>query len=378
MVLDFFSGNFREPAECVIRVGDPGEEIVDLYPFLSEVTVDTARDQPATATLKFETRRDENGQWQVQDAGVLAPWARIVIEAAFGVTTQEIMRGFIRQIRADYPEDPGTTTVTVECQDDSIQMDRDHVRTVWGGDAPTTDQVIVSTIVADHGLILDPDSGPGLGNLVINQDGTDIALLRSRAEANGYELIFYEGQVYFGPMRLDAAPQATIMVYAGTATNCFSFNLTDDGHQADQVAFDLAQTEGAGTDTETLAPDLPLLGNEPAESAGSGLRDFVWRMNRQGGMDSEETRARAQRKANDLSMKIKVDGELDGSLYGNVLRVAEPVGVDGVGERYGGTYYVDTVKHLFNMDGYRQSFRLLRNAYGDNLESAGGLLSGVL
>jgi hypothetical protein len=30
------------------------------------------------------------------------------------------------------------------------------------------------------------------------------------------------------------------------------------------------------------------------------------------------------------------------------------------------------------MDGYRQGFTLLRNAYGDNLESAGGLLSGVL
>jgi hypothetical protein len=61
-----------------------------------------------------------------------------------------------------------------------------------------------------------------------------------------------------------------------------------------------------------------------------------------------------------------------------VLRVGAPVGVDGVGERYGGIYFVDTVNHVFDMDGYRQSFTLLRNAYGDNLESAGGLLSGVL
>ena len=95
-------------------------------------------------------------------------------------------------------------------------------------------------------------------------------------------------------------------------------------------------------------------------------------------MSSEELRARARRKANDLAMKIKADGELDGSLYGNVLRVAEPVGVDGVGERYGGVYYVDSVRHLFNTEGYRQTFTLLRNAYGDNLESAPGLLSAVL
>jgi hypothetical protein len=30
------------------------------------------------------------------------------------------------------------------------------------------------------------------------------------------------------------------------------------------------------------------------------------------------------------------------------------------------------------MDGYRQHFTLLRNAYGDNLESAGSVLSDVL
>ena len=61
------------------------------------------------------------------------------------------------------------------------------------------------------------------------------------------------------------------------------------------------------------------------------------------------------------------------------MRVGEPVGVDGVGECYGGIYYVDTVRHQFNMEGYRQTFTLLRNAYGDNLGSgAGSLLSGVL
>src|SRR5690606_33826380 len=135
---------------------------------------------------------------------------------------------------------------------------------------------------------------------------------------------------------------------------------------------------GAGTESETLAPDLPLLGEEPARSSEAGLGDFVWRMHRLAGMSSEELRARARRKANDLAMKIKADGELDGSLYGNVLRVAEPVGVDGVGERYGGVYYVDSVRHLFNTEGYRQTFTLLRNAYGDNLESAPGLLSAVL
>jgi phage protein D len=379
MLPGVLSDKLREPAECVIRIGTSGQEVSDLYPFLVEVIVDTSRDRPAVATLRFETRRDENGQWLVQDAGILAPWEPIVIEAAFGSTTEEVMRGYIREIKADYPEDAGETTVTVECQDESIKLDREHVRHTWGGDAPTSDRVIVSTILGDHGLVLDPQSRDGQGELVINQDDTDIRFLHKRAEANGYELFFREGRVYFGPMRLDASTQETIMVYAGPRTHCYRFSIRDDGHQPDKVAFDRAETNGAGVVTEVVESDLPLLGSEPTDSSGRGLRDFTWRMTRQGGMNETEWLARAQKKANELSMKVKGEGELDGSLYGHVLRVGEPVGVDGVGDRYGGIYYVDTVKHQFNMEGYRQTFTLLRNAYGDNLGSgAGSLLSGIL
>jgi hypothetical protein len=375
---DLLTINFREPAECVIRVGAAGEEISDLYPFLVEVTVDSRRDQPAVATLKFESRRDEQGQWLVQDSGLLTPWEPMVIEAVFGSTTEEVMRGFIRQIDARYPEDTGATTVTVECQDDSLQLDREHLREAWGAEAPTTDQEIVTRIIDNYGLTLDAESGAGQGNLVINQDETDISFLRQRAEANGYDLIFRGGSVYFGPMQLDAAPQATIMVYAGQSTNCLRFDVSDDGHQADRVSFDRAPTEGDGIVSETVEPDLPLLGNEAATDQGSGLPEFAWRMSREGEMGEDEWQARAQRRANELSLRIKAEGELDGSLYGHVLRVGEPVGVDGVGDRYGGIYFVDTVNHVFNMDGYRQHFTLLRNAYGDNLESAGSVLSDVL
>jgi hypothetical protein len=82
--------------------------------------------------------------------------------------------------------------------------------------------------------------------------------------------------------------------------------------------------------------------------------------------------------ANEQSMKIKVDGELDGSLYGHVLLTGQPVGVDGVGERYSGTYYVDAVTHRFDVNGYRAGFRLLRNAYGDDLGASDNPLAGIL
>ena len=376
MVLDLLSGERKEPAECLVTVD--GEEATELYPFLVELTVDTARDRAAAATLKFESRRDEHGVWTVQDAGILAPWKTLVIEAAFGSDTEEVMRGYIREVSADYPREPGNTTVTVEGQDESLLLDRSHVRKAWGGDAPTDDATIARTIVSDHGLTLDSESGPGLSGLVLNQNGTDISFLRERARANGYELIFREGKVYFGPMRLGSEPQATILVYAGRDTHCFSFSTRSDGHQPDQVAFDVAAEEGAESVERVISPELELLGNEAADSTSAGLGDFIWRMDRQGVANQEQLTALAQARANELSLRVKAEGELDGSRYGHVLRVGEPVGVDGVGDWLGGRYYVDTVTHRFSMEGYRQSFKLLRNAYGDDLAGGGGLLDAVL
>ncbi len=370
MVFDLLTGKTREPAECVIRVGD--EEISNLYPLLMDVLVETSRAEASAATLTFETRRDETGLWIVQDQGSLAPWLPIVIEAAFGANTEEVMRGYILRVNPTYPEDPGDTKVIVKCQDDSVKLDREQVRTTWGNDAPTSDLTIVTQIVTDHGLKMDGDSKEGQANITLGQDKTDIRFLYDRAEANGYELIFREGKVYFGPMRVDKEAQETILVYAGHDTHCFSFDVHDDGHRPDKIAFDIAPSAGDATETEVVTPNLPLMGPTPA-TAGDGLRDFVWRLSREGGSDRNEAAARAQGKANEQSMKIRAVGELDGSRYGHVLHVGEPVPVDGIGERYGGVYYVDKVTHHFSVDGYRQSFELMRNAYGDNLGDLPGL-----
>ena len=151
-LLDLIAPALRAPADCVIRVDDG--EIAELYPFLREVTAECSRVETSTARLVFETQRDEHGRWTVQDRGLLAPWKRIVIEAAFGQHTEELFRGFIREILADYPNESGASTVTVECQDASLALDREHVRRAWGVDAPTTDGEIVTKMLTFAALTL--------------------------------------------------------------------------------------------------------------------------------------------------------------------------------------------------------------------------------
>lgn len=376
MLLDILGGKTREPAECIISVS--GREVGEFYPFLLEITAECSRSAATEARLRFETRRNEQGRWTIQDAGVFVPWAPVKIEAAFGSRREEIMRGYIREVAADYPQTPGDASVTVTCQDESIALDREHKRRNWGGDVPASDQAILAAVAGEHGLAPDPGSDRGQSGLVLNQDATDIVFLQQRAAANGYELIFREGRIYFGPMRVGVPPQETIMVYAGPDTHCFRFTARADGHRPDRVILQLASASGASVEERTVGPDLQLMGRESADSSGSGLPEFAWRMSRQGGRNEAELLPVAQRLANENAMKVRADGELDGTLYGHVLLPGLPVAVDGVGEWLSGIYYVDQVSHRFSVEGYRQGFTLLRNAYGDNVPAGGSVLAGVM
>ncbi len=374
-LLDLFSAVKRQPAECVVELDNA--EITDLYPALVEVMVETNRKQWTTATLVLETRRLEDGAWTVQDDDRIKPWVPMKISAVFGDETEEVMRGYVREVKAEYPAEKGSAKVTVIGQDDSLKMDRLHMDQPWGEDGPITDGQIATQIIRRHNLQLEGTPGEGQTVQELNQNTTDIRFLKKRADTNGYEIIFREGTVHFGDMRLDAETQSTILVYAGNATNCISFNLQDDGNQPDKVAYQVAADVGTDNPPVEVMPNLRVLGNEPVGGA-SGLDDFVWRPQRQGINDATQMNAIAQQSANEAAMKIKVDGDLDGSLYGHVLRTGEPVGVDGLGERYSGTYYVDSANHRFDINGYRVSFRLLRNAYGDDLAESDNPLAGIL
>ena len=92
----------REPGECIIRID--GEEIVDLYPYLRQVSVVMDRRGSTVCDLEFETFRAEDDRWRVQDSPFLTPWKPIVIEAVFGNHHEEVMRGYIREVRLECPE----------------------------------------------------------------------------------------------------------------------------------------------------------------------------------------------------------------------------------------------------------------------------------
>jgi len=106
------------------------------------------------------------------------------------------------------------------------------------------------------------------------------------------------------------------------------------------------------------------LGQTSTDSTNRGLNPFDWRLQMPRGSTLAEREARVKAKAEEAAWKLSATGELDGTAYGHVLQPSRTVKVEGVGNTYGGLWYVDEVKHSFSADGYRQAFRLIRNATG--------------
>jgi phage protein D len=362
-LLDALLGDFVEPVECVIKVDR--QEISDLYAYLTEVTVNMSRSQFTEAILKFESPADEYGERVVADRLELRPWSDITIDAVFGSRTDNLFCGVIFSVSPSFPANSGQASFTMTCRDNAARLSRTQRLQEWGEpDQPQTDEGIVGEILGHHNLAPHRENNTGMTGLVLRTRETDISLLQGRAADNGFDLIFFQDQLYFGPPRVGAACQPTILVYAGKKSNCYSFDITNSGENFESVGFADRDDDGNPQADEVVTPDLPVMGTQAPRSPGNGLDDHQVYMADCSSPNPEVQRRRAQGRVNQESFSVKATGELDGSVYGSVLVAGQPVAVDGVGELYSGRYLVDTVTHTINSQGYRQRFELLRNGIG--------------
>jgi hypothetical protein len=79
---------------------------------------------------------------------------------------------------------------------------------------------------------------------------------------------------------------------------------------------------------------------------------------------------------------VTAEGEVLANQYGTVLRPRATVTVKGIGETHSGVYDVLHVTHRFTADGYRQHFKVRRNALMPTgseqfTADAGGLLGAL-
>ncbi|MCP5419118.1 MAG: hypothetical protein H6970_02270 [Gammaproteobacteria bacterium] len=240
MVVHVLGSVYRRPVRYVVRIGTEEKEDSGLYSLLQQFHVSKRRNHATQASFKLDSQLDEDEAWSVlQEACAIGD--PIVVEADFGQKRERIMRGRICGISRDTPEPGNRFAVNLECQDESIRLQKRREHKIWSPDRSVSDQFIVSTVLTKYGLDLDPTSAQGSQCSALEQNATDYDFLRQRAEVNRYELLFEHDQVYFGPMRFDARPQKSIQVI-GAQANCARFSVRR--HDQAPPGFGFIRAEG--------------------------------------------------------------------------------------------------------------------------------------
>lgn len=355
-----------EPAGLKLLLGAVPIEAVDLYPVLENVTVNVSRKEPGVATIVLSAMRDETGAWPVLDGEYFTRWNPIRIQADFGAYVEDVLWGYVLKVTPEFPADRGAAKVTVEIQDESIALDRVAINREWNSASSPTDMsdgMIVATIASSNRLMPAAENGEGMTVNPMTQDKTDFRFIAERAEKIGYEFRIQFGEIYFGPINLSGTPQDTLLVYAGPDTSVREFSIAEEGGMPAEAVMATVDTGGSGEAIEArVAPNLPILGREAAYEEGqTGLQDFSWQIKGEGDAAPDAAEMLAQAKVNEASLSISAEAQVDSTIYGHVIQPGKTIAVDGIGERYGGRFYVDTVEHVFDAEGYTQKASLLKN-----------------
>ncbi|MBP6787056.1 MAG: hypothetical protein KA170_05665 [Candidatus Promineofilum sp.] len=325
-------------------------------------------------TLTFTLGRSPVLDYPLLRDNVFAPLNRVVIAVQFNALTEVLIDGVVTEQQVASGSRPGEARLVVTGEDLSRMLDRrERSRTFPNqSDADIVRSILGAAEYATLGLRPDVTTTrirPNETQRVPSQQGTDLATINTLAQRNSY--VFYieptavpgQSVAYWGPEKRLGAPQPALTVDMGAETNVESsinFQLNALG----PVEHEVGRQEPASRQrlpTPPMAPARPPLARTPA----AALRRTIDR--RAAPLDSDRAGQVAATTAGRAADALTATGEVNAGRYGRALRARRLVGVRGVGDSFGGLYYVSDVRHTISVGSYRMSFTLSREGIGSTV-----------
>ena len=325
-------------------------------------------------TLTFTLGRSPVLDYPLLRDNVFAPLNRVVIAVQFNALTEVLIDGVVTEQQVASGSRPGEARLVVTGEDLSRMLDRQERSRTFPNqsDADIVRSILGAAEYATLGLRPDVTTTrirPNETQRVPSQQGTDLATINALAQRNSY--VFYieptavpgQSVAYWGPEKRLGAPQPALTVDMGAETNVESsinFQLNALG----PVEHEVGRQEPASRQrlpTPPMAPSRPPLARTPA----AALRRTIDR--RAAPLDSDRAGQVAATTAGRAADALTATGEVDAGRYGRALRARRLVGVRGVGDSFGGLYYVSDVRHTISVGNYRMSFTLSREGIGSTV-----------
>jgi hypothetical protein len=361
------------PRINVIVAGSPLDPTV-----LAQLTRAEVRESdcdPSVLALRFRLVQRANGEFGPLDDELFEPGAEIGFELEPpGGLTQRLFEGLVTHIRPHFETVESNAYLEVLAMDAAVTLDAEERVVAWPN---AKDSDVVSQIVSAYQITVQADDTSVLydeDRQLLIQRATDWRFLQHLAQRNGARFYFeYDAAqeqvvAHFGPPAVDGTAQPdVVLLQDGTCLNWADLQLVATGPVTrtaaaiDPIGKQIVRGDGTGA--------LALLGDDDAAAAvEAGLKSagaaasvaFVRDPFPLDGAIGAETTA-----ATDAArFVIELRAELDPALYRGLLRARRPVLVRGVGRRFSGTYYVESVRTTLEGSTLLQSFVATRNATG--------------
>jgi hypothetical protein len=306
---------------------------------------------------------------------VFKAFNRVIINVVFNAVPAVLMDGIITHQQFSPGNEPGASRLTVTGEDVSVMMDIEEK----DAEHPAQDEsMIASTIImsyAQYGLtpvVIPPATmdTPVPTDRTPVQQGTDLQYLQEIAGRHGYVFYVTPGPVpgqntaYWGPPIRSGTLQKALSVNMGPNTNVKNINFTYNALRPTRQSGSVQdRSSNEGTDVETSSSTRTPLSSQPAIQ--SNQPNVRTRRFRRSGLTTSQAYAQAQGLTDSSTDEtVTASGELDATVYGDVLQPRGLVGVRGVGNTYDGTYYVQSVTHTIKKNEYKQRFTLSREGTG--------------
>jgi phage protein D len=330
---------------------------------------------PSVLALRFRLVQRADGEFGPLDDDLFEPGAALGFELEPpGGVTQRLFEGLITHIRPHFETIESNAYLEVLAMDAAVTLDAEERVVAWSNVKASG---VVSQVLSAYQISVQPEDTPVLydeDRQLLMQRATDWRFLQYLAQRNGARFYFeYDAAqekvvAHFGPPDVDAPPQPdVVLLQDGTNLNWADLQLVATGPVTktavalDPIGKQIVRGDGTAALTVLGDDDAAAAVEEGLKAAGATasvafLRDPF---------PLDEAIGAETTAATDAArFVIELRAELDPALYRGLLRARRPVLVRGVGRRFSGIYYVESVRTTLEGSTLLQSFVATRNATG--------------
>jgi hypothetical protein len=367
-----------------LKIGRPNTPVLAPYKVIDamidlEVTQQDRDRSGFQITFSLSRELKNYSDYWLLREGILDPPNRVIITVIVGVKVgvsrpikrQILIDGIITNHQVVPSNQPGESRLIVTGEDISLMLDLKEKSTTYENQS---DSQIVTKLLQnyrEYWLKTDVQNSqytPTKEKRIRTQQGTDLKFIQQLAQDNSFIFEIKPSDTpgkniaYWGEEKRSITPdQPALSMNMGAFTNVDSsitFNFDALKPQEFQIEI-VDDITGQQIPVQVPIPPGKPLVTKPAKPLASSILRY----------SDKFDPIPAKKYAESVSSRSKEDavtasGEVDTVRYGHVLQVRQLVGVRGVGNSYGGYYYVKQVTHRIKRGEYKQSFTLIREGQG--------------